>query len=406
MINDKQVIALPVQFIRGKTIDDVLIVEEAQNLTKAEMLAILTRLGKNGRIIINGDNYYKKKEKKDKKDKSEKKEKKEKKEKSETDIDESQLIEGFELLKKMVKSRELYLLLGNHDIKYINGKCETSILEKEIATTDEYNFPNNLTMFKEIGNTLIIMIDTNIYDDENPTCYKDIFDKNKKIDDEILFNEVILNEIDENKNNTIFEYINNKLKTYQSELINEKLNTGKTYTNIIVCGHHPLFGVKMKDGNLKEQKLDKDIYELFFNIKESATNFYYLCSDIHNYQEGEVTININDHSMKIKQYIVGTGGTKLDIDNISVLDYNRQILNNITLNYHINNHSSEYGYIIVNIKDDSITVNHKMISNNSKGGNNIENIKSGKNRKSKKSRKSGKNRKSRNSKYSKKFKSL
>jgi len=48
--------ALPVQFIRGKTIDDILIVEEAQNLTKAEMLAILTRLGKTGKIVINGDN--------------------------------------------------------------------------------------------------------------------------------------------------------------------------------------------------------------------------------------------------------------------------------------------------------------------------------------------------------------
>lgn len=47
--------ALPVQFIRGKTVDDVLIVEEAQNLTKHEMLAIITRLGKDGRIIINGD---------------------------------------------------------------------------------------------------------------------------------------------------------------------------------------------------------------------------------------------------------------------------------------------------------------------------------------------------------------
>lgn len=59
LINDGQVIALPVQFIRGKTVDDVLVVEEAQNLTKAEMLAILTRLGKNGRIIINGDNEQK-----------------------------------------------------------------------------------------------------------------------------------------------------------------------------------------------------------------------------------------------------------------------------------------------------------------------------------------------------------
>ena len=55
LITSKKVNALPVQFIRGKTVDDVLIVEEAQNLTKAEMLAILTRLGKNGKIIINGD---------------------------------------------------------------------------------------------------------------------------------------------------------------------------------------------------------------------------------------------------------------------------------------------------------------------------------------------------------------
>jgi phosphate starvation-inducible PhoH-like protein len=59
LIQDGKVVALPVQFIRGKTIDGVLVVEEAQNLTKAEMLAILTRLGKNGRIIINGDNEQK-----------------------------------------------------------------------------------------------------------------------------------------------------------------------------------------------------------------------------------------------------------------------------------------------------------------------------------------------------------
>ena len=56
LIEDGKVKALPVQFIRGKTIDDILIVEEAQNLTKGEMLAILTRLGKSGKIVINGDN--------------------------------------------------------------------------------------------------------------------------------------------------------------------------------------------------------------------------------------------------------------------------------------------------------------------------------------------------------------
>jgi phosphate starvation-inducible PhoH-like protein len=59
MVSEQQVSAMPVQFIRGKTIDDVLIVEEAQNLTKAQMLAILTRLGKTGKIIINGDNEQK-----------------------------------------------------------------------------------------------------------------------------------------------------------------------------------------------------------------------------------------------------------------------------------------------------------------------------------------------------------
>jgi phosphate starvation-inducible PhoH-like protein len=56
LIEDGKVKALPVQFIRGKTVDDILIVEEAQNLTKGEMLAILTRLGKKGKIVINGDN--------------------------------------------------------------------------------------------------------------------------------------------------------------------------------------------------------------------------------------------------------------------------------------------------------------------------------------------------------------
>jgi phosphate starvation-inducible PhoH-like protein len=59
LVKAKKVVAYPVQFIRGKTVDDVLVVEEAQNLSKGEMLAILTRLGKTGKIIINGDNEQK-----------------------------------------------------------------------------------------------------------------------------------------------------------------------------------------------------------------------------------------------------------------------------------------------------------------------------------------------------------
>lgn len=54
-IKEKVISAFPVQFVRGKTVNDILIVEEAQNLTKPEMLAIITRLGKFGKIIVNGD---------------------------------------------------------------------------------------------------------------------------------------------------------------------------------------------------------------------------------------------------------------------------------------------------------------------------------------------------------------
>lgn len=46
----------PLAFMRGSTIEDeILIVDEAQNIKIPQMLMILTRLGKNGRIIINGD---------------------------------------------------------------------------------------------------------------------------------------------------------------------------------------------------------------------------------------------------------------------------------------------------------------------------------------------------------------
>lgn len=55
LVAEQKILAYPIQFIRGKTVDDVLIVEEAQNLSKAQMLAILTRLGKTGKIVINGD---------------------------------------------------------------------------------------------------------------------------------------------------------------------------------------------------------------------------------------------------------------------------------------------------------------------------------------------------------------
>lgn len=56
-VNKGQVNNEPLQFIRGKNINagQVLIVDEVQNTTKEEVLAILTRLGVGGKIILLGD---------------------------------------------------------------------------------------------------------------------------------------------------------------------------------------------------------------------------------------------------------------------------------------------------------------------------------------------------------------
>jgi phosphate starvation-inducible PhoH-like protein len=46
----------PVAFVRGKTFHDaVILIDEAQNLTKVECLTLFTRIGKNSQIIVTGD---------------------------------------------------------------------------------------------------------------------------------------------------------------------------------------------------------------------------------------------------------------------------------------------------------------------------------------------------------------
>ena len=47
----------PVSFLRGKTFDDsIIIIDEAENLNKQETLLILTRIGRNSKLILLGDN--------------------------------------------------------------------------------------------------------------------------------------------------------------------------------------------------------------------------------------------------------------------------------------------------------------------------------------------------------------
>lgn len=56
MSEDGQVRRAPLAFLRGQTIEnEILLIDESQNITPQQMLMILTRIGKNGKIVITGD---------------------------------------------------------------------------------------------------------------------------------------------------------------------------------------------------------------------------------------------------------------------------------------------------------------------------------------------------------------
>ena len=55
-LKNKQIDPKPLGFMRGASFDDsVILVDEAQNLTKTEFKMLLSRIGKNCRVILSGD---------------------------------------------------------------------------------------------------------------------------------------------------------------------------------------------------------------------------------------------------------------------------------------------------------------------------------------------------------------
>jgi hypothetical protein len=376
-------------------------------------------------FIVNGDNYYQKKNKDKEEEEDNSKEsilvsildkptttsKSKKKKSTDKEVEEENLKTGFKDFFTLLdendetqKPKELFLLMGNHDLESINGECKTTILE--IEQVNNYNgkerihLPTNLTMFKEINETLFIMIDTNIYTDDikkHVNCYDIIIDNNNNNKKPIYNN-------DDTNEEKIKSLIN-----HQSNLIVDKLK-GKNYKNIIVCGHHPLFGIKNQKTKIKNGKpkkkggietLSKDFYDLFLDvINEKADNYYYLCADIHNYQKGEVTISKGKKEIKINQYIAGTSGASQDDDydekysDVNNEDgpcilhkqfpkeSNDELINDdlkltktqkfyffslkkdvdeIKLVYKIDQHTSQYGYIVVEIFMSFVTIQPRMI---------------------------------------------
>ena len=115
---------------------------------------------------------------------------------------------------------------------------------------------------------------------------------------------------------SLSEYNVEKLREYQHDLIIKAITKYKDVKNLILIGHHPIIGLKEKDNknaNIQDIiEFDTVLKEIYSILSDDVT-YFYLCADVHLYQEGEIGLKIDDKStMKIKQYIVGTGGTDLD----------------------------------------------------------------------------------------------
>ena len=291
-------------------------------------------------IAVAGDNYYpdkgdkkekkgkepkegKKEKEKDKKEKEPKEGEKEKEKKPKTKkIIPANLLRGFDLLPKDVPIK---MILGNHDLETNvpskmelmvedeledAGKC--SILSLEHRGVDlNQNIQFGLMNSKFMNNTLVLMIDTSIYDPDDAEffleCYKkELNDENASVSSIIL---------------------------KQHNFINAEIARHPATPNLIIIGHHPITAIKNKNG---ENKLIEPFPLFITELRKLGeyphiTNITYLCADLHLYQHGVVTIfgSEKKHSVNydsstsgnmesirndvtIRQYVVGSGGTALD----------------------------------------------------------------------------------------------
>jgi hypothetical protein len=287
-------------------------------------------------MVVAGDNYYPDKQKiGDKKVKN---------------MISENFMSGLNCLPKNIKK---YILLGNHEYDNMNvdgnkvKNCYLLKKEKEFFNNPDDSFFQNV-IFVKYGLTLIIMIDTTIYEEEpdkniDKTCYTEVFnDLDQKISKEKI----------------------NDLIVYQQNKVNEIIEQNIEVKNIILIGHHPIISIKLKEkgGEVKEKEevLDR-LCELFTSFSDKVTekNLYYLCADTHNHQEGLIKLK-NTNIPPIKQYICGTGGADQDVCG------RKESLENDTLIYSNILCEQSFGFLVCNIKDDD-SINFNFIKVDDEG---------------------------------------
>lgn len=234
----------------------------------------------------------------------------------------------IEELKKAFESLAKYedvpvnIIYGNHDIpidahefykgiecKYKEGtqeekedtdgnNCYLKILEntevKKLKNSDNINIGFQHFIKDKIKDTCVCMIDTTMYMDSefNKHCYTE--------------------DINTSRTNQL---------NYTLAAIGEQNTKENNPKNIVIVGHHPFISFKKKNEERDETDISRSFFEFFKSLYEiygESKNYYYLCADVHLYQKGTIELKIvlkddgTTETMKIEQYVVGTGGTELD----------------------------------------------------------------------------------------------
>ena len=270
-------------------------------------------------IVVLGDNYYPKKDETKKKI-----------------FNKDELQSGFDCLKELKTTPidgkpGINLLMGNHDLQeetgivtrngHIQDECIITQTEMEMVNKDKDDKKIDIKSYGRIfgDHTICLFICSTLYTDKaseivkcmGMNIYRPHYDAKKDIE------YIIQREYD-----NITTELNRLLKL---------LPEPKT---LIICGHEPIVSRRYKPSknvntpskNVKTSlnddgiRLLKDLYTRVGNV-----NKYYICADVHQYQEGIVEIMepgmepgmepVIQHT--INQYVVGVGGTECDEECIS-----------------------------------------------------------------------------------------
>lgn len=206
--------------------------------------------------LINGDNFYPTKTEKDGV--------------KEKTYDMGRVERGFKILR--IFPNNIYMSLGNHEVDNPTI-CSTLITEIEHTHKTNLMIPSNyygLNVSNMKGDKMtVIILDVNLL--ETNLCYDDVSREIHKI---------------------------KMLDWFRSKI--EYIKTATEISTYVVMGHYPLFFVNKK-GVFKVNETTIEILEILRGLSKPV---YYLASDVHNFQH---IIHRNIH-----QFIVGTGGAKLD----------------------------------------------------------------------------------------------